>query len=237
MPTCSSFFFDLVDYLLFLIDSPFANFVGVLNGACYGENAAEYFLLATEKEAAKGEVFIALEDKHMNVKQWIRIIAEALGSPEFQIIELPKEIAISARPLDHPGVVPGSEQAGPVTHYLSNEKAHRLLGYKDVVDPVEGVRKTAQWLAQPENHPSTKVVSKILQDPFDYQNEDELLRLWNDKKDWNGCLALEWKIVPGWGHFWYGPGANPGDKFNGDLKKKYSGKFDRDVEDRTPSKL
>jgi len=86
--------------------------------------------------------------------------------------------------------------------------------------------------------PSTKVVSKILQDPFDYRTEDELLRLWNEEKDWNGCLALKWERgVPGWGHFWYGPGSNPGDTFQGDLKKKYSGTYDREVEDRKQSKL
>ena len=215
-----------------IIVSPFSNGIGIFGSSCYAENAAEYFLLATENEASKGEVFIATEDKHFTIKQWIILIANALDQKDFQIIELPTKIAIPARPLDHNGFINDQAFMGGANMYYSNEKAHRLLGYKDVVDPVEGVRKTAQWLAKPENHPSTKVMSKILQDPFDYEMEDKLLCLWNEKKDWNGCLALEWKVVPGWGHFWYGPGANPGDEFKGDLKKKYSGKFDRDVDER-----
>jgi len=65
------------------------------------------------------------------------------------------------------------------------------------------------------------------------------LRLWNKHKDWHGCLNLVWKKPPGWGHFFYGPGDNPGDKYRGDLKKKYAGKFNRDKEKRivTNSKL
>ena len=215
-----------------MVVSPYANFFGMNASACYAENAAEYFLLATERPESRGEVFLALEDKHLTIKQWISVIAMALGRPDFRTFELPTELAIPARPLDHNGLVDDQSWDGGVI-YWSNEKAHRLLGYKDVVSPVEGVRRTALWLAKAENHPSRMTSSNILQDPFDYETEDELLRLWRDEKDWHGCLELPWpRGVPGWGHFFYGPGANPGDSFRGDLKRKYAGKFDRDAQER-----
>ena len=228
----------ILDHRKGIIVSPYSNFFGLLGGACYSANAAEYFLLAMDKEESKGEIFMAVEDKHMNVKQWIQIIANALGKPGFEIYELPTKIAIPARPLDHSGLIQDESPPGGL-FYMSNEKAKRLLGYKDVVDPTIGVQETAIWLSKEKNWPSKLTVSKVLQDPFDYENEDELLRLWNKHKDWHGCLNLVWKKPPGWGHFFYGPGDNPGDKYRGDLKKKYAGKFNRDKEKRivTNSKL
>ena len=148
-----------------IIVSPFSNSVGMFNTACYAENAAEYFLLATEKEKSKGEIFIATEDKHFTVKQWIIIIAAALGRPDFQMFELPTEIAIPARPLDHNGFIndqPFKGGLSPSWSYVSNEKAHRILGYSDVVSPVEGVRRTALWLSKKENRKYQFQYSAIL---------------------------------------------------------------------------
>ena len=40
-----------------------------------------------------------------------------------------------------------------------------------------------------------------LEDPLDYENEDKLLAAW-DARDYHACLAIEWEVEPGWGHFY-----------------------------------
>ena len=49
---------------------------------------------------------------------------------------------------------------------------------------------------------------------------------------YQACLAIEWPVQPGWGHFYYGKQPNPGDEFAGDLEKKYAGSYDRDATKR-----
>jgi hypothetical protein len=47
------------------------------------------------------------------------------------------------------------------------------IGYKDIVSPEEGLRKTVQWLLKNRPKPGDEVEVR-LQDPFDYAGEDRL---------------------------------------------------------------
>ena len=47
---------------------------------------------------------------------------------------------------------------GGYVYTMSNEKAHVVLGYRDVVGKVEALSRTVQWLARPQNHPQANTV-------------------------------------------------------------------------------
>ena len=49
-----------------------------------------------------------------------------------------------------------------------------MLGYRDVVPAREAVARTARWLAD-NPHPPGDIVERIMEDPFDYENEDRLI--------------------------------------------------------------
>eukprot|EP00041_Stephanoeca_diplocostata_P018198 m.379343 g.379343 ORF g.379343 m.379343 type:complete len:223 (+) comp20951_c0_seq5:261-929(+) len=179
-----------------------------------------------------GQIFNAVSDTCINLKQQIRVIATALGRPDFQIFELPLPLAVPARPLN-PGITNDAVgDGGFPAYFFTNDKAKRLLGYKDKVGLVDAYTRTARWLAAEQNHVPMSVAVKVLHDPFDYANEDLLLHAWYKHRDWHACLAINWPITPGWGHFHYGPGVNPGDAFHGNLQEKYAGKYDRDMKSR-----
>jgi hypothetical protein len=85
------------------------------------------------------------------------------------MIAMPYELAVSARPLI----------AQPWTTHrvfdLSKIKAE--LGYRDLVSPIAGVQQAAIWLSQ---HPLERggKSERMLQDPFDYAAEDQLVVAW-----------------------------------------------------------
>ena len=93
----------------------------------FGRNAAEYFMLAVDNpQTSQGEAFNGTEDTMPTTVQWILMVAEAMGK-QVEVVEMPNEIAAPFRPLNQ-GENDGIR--GPHIHF--NEKAHRLLGYKDV---------------------------------------------------------------------------------------------------------
>ena len=78
----------------------------------------------------------------------------------------------------------------------------------------EEIKATVDWMV--DNQEKVQASANIsLQEPFDYENEDRLLAAYQ------ACLAIEWPVALGWGHFYYGRQPNPGDAFRGDLEKRY----------------
>ena len=62
---------------------------------------------------------------------------------------------------------------------ISCDKAVYQLGYRDVVNPVEGLTETARWLARQENHPEPGgAMERSIVDRFDYEAEDRLIDAW-----------------------------------------------------------
>ena len=185
-------------------------------------------MLAIDNPAtSQGEAFNGVEDTMPTTNQWIRLIAEAMGRP-LEIVEMPEEIAAPFRSLNQ-----GENDGLRGPQLFSNEKGRRLLGYKDVVGKREAIKITADWMARNQDKVAASAALS-LQEPFDYKAEDELLAAW-DKRDYSACMAVEYNSPVGWGHFYYGKMANPGDDFNGDLTKKYAGNYDRDVSKRLPA--
>ena len=109
---------------------------------------------------------------------------------------MPWHLATPARPL----------VAKPFTTHRVFDlgKLKHELGYRDVVAPAEGLARTARWLNgnQPERGGMTE---QILQDPFDYTAEDELIERW--QRALASVRLPAWQEEPGFGMAYSGPGG------------------------------
>lgn len=140
-----------------------------LNHAAYVENAAHAVLLAVDRpEASAGQIYNCGDERLLTLRQTIEIIAKALDYP-LEIVSMPREFAVPARPL----------MAQPWTTHrvLDLTKLRTQLGYADVVAPERGLAITARWLREHRREPNG-TDEKILQDPFDYRAEDQLIDAW-----------------------------------------------------------
>ncbi|HKV55389.1 MAG TPA: NAD-dependent epimerase/dehydratase family protein [Candidatus Binataceae bacterium] len=169
-----------------------------LHHAAYVENAAHAVLLAVDQpEAAAGQIYNCGDDHQLTLRQTIEIVAQALGH-ELEIVSMPWEFAVSARPL--------IAQPWTTHRLLDTSKIKRQLGYADVVQPARGLAITAEWL---KNHPLEPggAGEKILQDPFDYRAEDELIASW--KKLREQMPQVKFAREPGFTATYSGPGGKP----------------------------
>ncbi len=171
-----------------------------LKSAAYVENAAHAVLCAVDAIERRGPAAVAgtynvTDARTLTVAQIAEIIADELGH-RFELISMPPAVAVPARPLlMHPSTSHRVVDTGPL---------RRELGYADVVEPEEGVRRTARWLVA--NRPSAGTEGR-LQDPFDYEAEDALIERWRQL-----VAALDVEIFaspPGYGAAYYGRDPNP----------------------------
>lgn len=165
----------------------------------YAENVAHAMLLAVDQpERSAGQIYNAADQEILSIRQVVEIIAAGLSdlTDGLEVISMPYEFAIPARPL----------VALPLTTHrvVSIRKLETELGYRDVVSPRDGLVRTARWLV--ENRPEPGGLEEsILEDPFDYPNEDRLVEAW--RKVTRSMPDLEWKNAPGYGRAYTGPGG------------------------------
>ena len=166
----------------------------------YAENMAHAVLLAVDQpERARGQIFNAADSHALSLRDVVCHAARALDW-EFEIIDLPAALALPARPL----------LGRPTTSHRLYDltKIRSRLGYRDLVAPAEAVARTARWLAAHPPPPASGIeVEAVLQDPFDYAAEDQLIERWQH------CLAglqmPAWPTPPGYGMAYSGPGGRP----------------------------
>ncbi len=167
-----------------------------LKSAAYVENAAHGVLCAIDRaEDGSGLAFNVTDERALTLAQMAEIVADELGH-RFELLSLPNELAAPARPM----VMHHS-----TAHRVVNRRPlQSLLGYRDVVTPEDGLRRTVRWLAA--NRPTAEAEAR-LQDPFDYRAEDELIRRWRS------ALAAfqppDYEVEPGYGGAYYGRSPNP----------------------------
>jgi nucleoside-diphosphate-sugar epimerase len=131
------------------------------------ENMAHAVLLGVDhSEAAQGQIYNCGDDKVLTLRQVIDVCTQALNY-QWEVVSMPYRFAVSARPL----------VAQPwTTHRVFDlTKIKSELGYRDVVDPVEGITQVARWYA---DNPVDARGERIIQDPFDYPAEDKLVEAW-----------------------------------------------------------
>ena len=130
---------------------------------------AHALLLAVDQPGqAKGEIFNAADDECLTIRQVVEICATELDH-EWELISMPADLARPAWPL----------LAGPTSHHrlYDTSKLRTRLGYRDVVPAREAVARTARWFA---DNPLERggQTEQIIEDPFDYENEDLLIEWW-----------------------------------------------------------
>jgi nucleoside-diphosphate-sugar epimerase len=162
----------------------------------YAENIAHALLLAVDQPAAcAGKIYNVADEQVLTVRQVVEIIATELKH-DWDVINMPYELAPCARPF----------MAQPLsTHRVQDIAALRAdLGYRDKVAPAEALARTAHWLLA--NPPAAGgIEEQVLQDPFDYAAEDELVPRWRKLVDEFG--AVEFETEPGFGMAYSGPGG------------------------------
>ena len=169
----------------------------LLNVFGYVDNLAHALLLAVDQpDAAKGEIFNAADDECLSIRQTIEICAAALGH-EWELVSMPAELARPSWPL----------LAGPTSHHrvFDTAKLRERLGYRDVVPAREAVARTARWLVEHPPEPGGQT-EQIIEDPFDYPNEDRLIAWWTQAVA--EPPALDWTFPPGYGLAYAGPGTS-----------------------------
>jgi nucleoside-diphosphate-sugar epimerase len=130
----------------------------------YVENLAQAILLAVDRpDAQPASRTTAAMSARCTLRQRVESIARIMGHA-LEIIGVPAEVALPAWPM--------------LTHEASDHRLMDLaklrgeLGYRDVVPPHEGLRRTVDWLVA--NRPDA-FVEQLLGDPFDYGAEDRLI--------------------------------------------------------------
>ena len=161
----------------------------------YVENLAHAVLLSVDHPAAAGQFFNAADEECLTLGQVIEIVAAELGH-EMEIISMPWEIAVPARPL--------VQQHRPTHRVLDTASLRQRLGYRDIVPARIAIARTARWLALHPPEPGG-VEEKVLEDPFDYEAEDQLISAW--KSALSALPSIEWRHTPGFGLTFSGPGA------------------------------
>ena len=169
-----------------------------LSHSAFVENAAHAVLLAVDRpEDASGQIFNCGDERLLTIRQTIEVITQALGY-EMEIVSMPARFAVPSRPM--------LAQPWTTHRVLNMTKLKTRLGYSDVVEPERGLSLTAEWLRK---NPLQRggPGEKILQDPFDYRAEDELVRAWKSLCDKMPQVTFEQE--PGYTATYSGPGGKP----------------------------
>jgi nucleoside-diphosphate-sugar epimerase len=165
----------------------------------YAQNMAEAILLAVDKpDQACGEIFNCADTQTLTLRQIVEIIAEALDH-DWRLVSMPWELATPAHPLI----------MQPLTTHrvIDTAKLQQRLGYTDVVSPREAFALTAHELAANPIAPDDWR-NKVLEDPFDYAAEDQLIASWDAAMQ--GMAAPDFREeLPGYGMAYSGPGGRP----------------------------
>jgi len=166
----------------------------------YVENLAHAVLLAVDQpEKARGQVYNCGDQQVLSLRQVVETIAASMAH-ELEIVSMPWEIAIPARPL----------VGQPWTNHriVSTGKIEAELGYRDVVAPSDALARTANWLAAHRPEPGG-IEEIVLQDPFDYVAEDLLIARYRDAMARVEMPTWSEGDEPGYGLAYSGPGARP----------------------------
>ncbi len=167
-----------------------------LKSAAFVENAAHAVLCAVDHpDAGAGQIFNVTDGRALTIRQMAEIVADELDH-QFEIVSLPVELAAPARPL--------LMHHSSAHRVVNTDSLRTVLGYADLVEPEEGLRRTVRWLVA--NRPSAGVEER-LQDPFDYAAEDELVARWRAVvADFE---SPRFEQEPGFGGAYYGRLPNP----------------------------
>lgn len=162
----------------------------------YTQNLAHAVLLAVDKpEIAAGQIYNCGDQEILTLRQVVDIIAKSMNH-DWEVITMPWELAIPARPL--------IMQPLPTHRVVDISKLRHELGYRDAVKPAEALARTTSWLIEHPPEPGG-MEEMVLQDPFDYAAEDQLIAAW--RKALATIPDIEFSQEPGYTMSYSGPGS------------------------------
>ncbi len=162
----------------------------------YAENLAHALLLAVDQpEASCGQIYNCADEEVLTLRQFTEVVADCMDAT-LEVVSMPYQWAIPARPL--------MLQPLPTHRVLDIAKLKSDLGYRDVVSPREGLRRSVEWLvANPPERGGRE--ETVLQDPFDYAAEDALIEQW--QRLLGELKPVEFAREPGFTLSYSGPGG------------------------------
>jgi len=164
----------------------------------YAENLAHALLLAVDRpDAAQGQIFNCGDEEVLTLRQVIEIVADALDHT-WEIVSMPWDVAVPARPF--------VGQPWTTHRVFDLTKLRTRLGYRDVVPAREAVARTARWLVANPPEPGG-MEETVLQDPFDYDAEDQLIAAW--KRVLHALPEVAFEREPGFPLSYSGPRGRP----------------------------
>ena len=126
----------------------------------FSENMAHAVLLSVDHPAAaSGQIFNCADERQFTFTQWVRLICDSLDS-QLEIIGLPAEFACNSDDFFQLG-------AAPLHQLLDVQLVRERLGYRDLVDPIDAVRRVVEWHL---THPGPRRSGRG--DPLNYEAED-----------------------------------------------------------------
>jgi nucleoside-diphosphate-sugar epimerase len=166
--------------------------------AAYAGNAAHSVLLAFDRPgASQGQIYNVGDDKQFDRFMEAQIVADELRH-SWEILSVPHEVARPA--------YPALQHHSPSHRLVDTSKIRDQLGYRDAFDPEQALRETIRW-QRDHLYGKSESVEKILQDPFDYPAEDEMVERYREFL--SACRAVHFESEPGFGFGYYGPRTNP----------------------------
>ena len=136
----------------------------------YSENVAHAVLLAAQQpEAAAGQVYNCGDERQLTLAQWVEVVGEAMDS-SIEIVGVPDRYAYPARSL--------MMFYGPAKHQMFDlYKLKSELGYRDLVDPVEALRRTVRWYRDNPPDVPEKFAADLAEN---YRMEDDIVPVYRE---------------------------------------------------------
>ena len=132
----------------------------------YSENMAHAVLLAVDNpKKAAGRIYNAGDERLFTFRQWVELITQIMGH-QWNMVDIPSALA-----------PPAQICGGNMNHRILDLTRIKVeLGYRDIVLPEEGLRRTVEWLVN--NRPdrvAAKEEERLILDPFDYEDRKSVV--------------------------------------------------------------
>ena len=148
----------------------------------YAANLAHAVLLAIDKpEASSGQLYNCGDEEQLTLHQVIEVISDVMKY-EWDIVNMPNSLAHPARPY--------TMQETSHHRVVDLTKIKKQLGYRDVYPVEEAIAKTVEWYLQNRPEPGGEIETR-LQDPFNYEAEDRLIRAYKESMQRVAAIPFE----------------------------------------------
>jgi len=170
----------------------------------FGENEAHGVLLALDKpDASAGQIYNISDETKLTNRQWVELICRTMGY-EFEFVDMPLSFVQPGHLCAYPPAL-----MFPYHEVMDITKVQTQLGYRQIVPTEKAVEISVKWLLDHPPKPG-RVEEQNLSDPFDYEEDDRVIR--RLKQTW----AQLWEEALGARYDWRHPYPHP--QKRGDLR-------------------